>query len=632
MFSPGLYNQQRSSYVGSPLGEYMNLLPYAQQRYDVARETLDDTDVFINAIEHNDSDRDALYSITSPFRDRIAEARDSGDFRSMYDDIKGLSKQVGGNKGIKTIQESYLGAMKQKELESQYGSQALSFSDPSKHQSIKVDENGNVKYDVYTPHVEKRGDYDKRIQDIWSILKADGMPIDLKQHTGAIDGFLKYGSWKGIGDAKINGYLQSAFDRYVESPEGEQDYRRLTQIEGMAPEEAALDIQRRMLAVGSGMKYSDVDMRYLQDPSAEAKAAAASTMMGSGDTGYVPASSATTTTMGAILGGNKIEVDSNGKLVNSFDFGKNWNQAFAQSADQRIQNPLTGWLQSFVTTTLGTVYDGVFGENTEMKLNPNQQVAFNNLQQMAADQYTGGDVSKLSKQDVAEYFNSHMNDEITYQAPAETLSKKGFDYYNDIYTSEPVETDSGIVGVMPKGMSSNRFFYKGEPVTYNRLFGKDGEFGIPAATSITHRFGANNPYGFPNGGLVVQVMTADGETIDVPMETTVGASAVDVMNNALYQPAYNKFTQSSITPIELPGVGKVSVSRDPTRGTYSVYSDADPNTPIASVSANEDFQSLLGAYPAFQKMPIDEMLATGRVTMEEIMSRALIQKIYNANQ
>lgn len=616
MFNPGLYNQQRSTYVGSTLGEFMNLLPYAQQRYDSARDMLDDTDVFINSIEHLEGDRDSLYQITSPFRESIASARDSGDYRGLYDDIRRTSKKVIGDKGLKTISDSYQGALKQKELEATYGTQALSFSDPSKHRSIEVDENGNTRYNVYVPHVEKRGDYDKRIQDIWSVLKADGMPIDLQEHKGAIDGFLKYGSWKGISDSKISGYLKSAFERYVDSPEGEQDYRRLTQIEGFAPDEARADIERRMLAVGSGMKYSDVDYRYMQDPSLEAKAA---TSVFSNMFGQQGASDSNTLKVGQLFGGNKLEVSPDGKLVNSFDFGKEWGTRFA--AGSGANGTAQGWLGNFAQSTLSTVWQGLFGKNTELKLNNNQQVAMDNMKLIAAAQM-GVDPSNLSNQDLANYVNMHFDDDLAVHPPTDILSKKELDLVNEVF-GETVKLDNGNVTI-PKAITGNNLYWKGRKVTYNELFGKDSGI-TPANISTTRRIGKNNPYGFPNGGYILEILDKDGEIYEVPMEINPTKQGDAVLENALYQLGYNKMTYSSLQPFEVAGM-KYSASANPITGDYTIK--PENGEPIV-ISGNSDLYDILKNHPDYEGMSRDQfILESSKVPTENLLSKAFVLKIY----
>lgn len=650
MFTPGLYNAQKSSYVGSTLGEYMNLLPYAQQRYDVARDTLDETDAFINSVDHLEGDRDALYQITSPYREGLAAARESGDYRGMYDQIRGLGKKVVSDKGIKTIQESYAGARRQEELEAQYGTRALSFSDPSKHRSIQVDERGNVKYDVYTPHVEQRGDYDKRIQDIWSILKADGMPINLREHTGAIKGFLESGSWEGISGKKVQEYLGQAFDRYIESPEGEQDYRRLTQIEGYTPEEAVNDINRRMLSVGSGMVYSKTDMRYQQDPLAEAKAAAAAKQAGAmgGETGYIPASKATTARLGDLIGTTgKLERNEKGELVKQFNWGETWtenynaaitNSAYGLGPGKLFGEPMIfSKVTDFVGATLLTAFEGITGSK-KSKFEPTgaKKVHYNNMLQSAANEMTNGDVSKLTARDIEGYVNLHMDDEIGLSAPTQTFDKEQYDAFKKTYISEPVKNKDGdIIGVMPKSFASKRFFFAGEPMSYTRLFGEKGRLGIPAQFEVTESFGPNNSYGFVNGGYVAQVMTQEGEIFNIPMEGSVAnAYDEDKVETMMYETGYVPLTRSSINPQSVFGYERTAISRDNRTGSYRLYSLDNPDIPIATISPDEDFAEIFKSDPdpAFRGKSLDEIKATTSHTLEAIMARALSIKSQNVRR
>lgn len=631
MFTPGLYNAQKSSYVGSTLGEYMNLLPYAQQRYDAARDTLDETDAFINSVDHLEGDRDALYQITSPYREGLAAARESGDYRGMYDQIRGLGKKVVSDKGIKTIQESYAGARRQEELEAQYGTRALSFSDPSKHRSIQVDERGNVKYDVYTPHVEQRGDYDKRIQDIWSILKADGMPINLREHTGTVKGFLESGSWEGISGKKVQEYLGQAFDRYIESPEGEQDYRRLTQIEGYTPEEAVNDINRRMLSVGSGMVYSKTDMRYQQDPLAEAKAAAAKQQQGfGGDTGYIPASRATTIKVIDLIGGNELDLNDEGQLVNAWKWGKEWSKSYEKGSKS------SGVLSNFAAATMSTLYDAMFADKTELNLTGQQKVNLNALKQQAANEMTNGDVSKLTNRDIMGYVNLHKNDEIALSAPTQTFDKDQYDAFKKTYISEPVKNRDGeIIGVMPKSFASKRFFFNGEPMAYSRLFGEKGQLGVPAQFEVTESFGPNNSYGFVNGGYVAQVMTQEGDVLHIPMEGSVAqAYDEDKVETMMYETNYVPLTHSSINPQSVFGYERTAISRDNRTGSYRLYSLDNPDIPITTISPDEDFAEIFKSDPdpAFRGKSLDEIKATTSHTLEAIMARALSIKSQNVRR
>jgi len=609
MFSPGIYNQQRSTYVGNTLGEFMQMLPYGQQRYDESRNAFEAADAMLDNIDHLEGDREAAEMLITPFKQRITEAQQSGDYRKLYNDASKLSKQVLNDKGLKVLQSSYNNAMKQRELESTLGSKALSFTDPSQHKSITYDAEGRPQYNVYVPRVEERQDYDGRMVDIYGILKADGFPIDLREHRGDIEGFLEHGKVSGISDPKVRQYLEKAYERYISTPEGVQDFERLMRLgddEGSGayndPQLAKQNIQKRLLSVGTGMVYSDTSKSFQQNPYAKLARDTAEPGYGESMVTFTPASGLTSLKdlfpKGATL-------NEKGELVTERDFETYFNANYTNKSDA-FGDRLVGAVDAFLWGSAHMLKDWVTGKRNKAPDNPQQISAINNIRESIAAQ-RGISPSQVQDGLITDYIRENagrpMPNIITNSLDIEET--KRFDF---LYATERIKTADGKKEILPlKQLSKHILKINGENMTAEVAFNQnDGILKDAERIRVLDKFSNDNPYGFvampdQTAGYTLQVTMKDGSVSHFPMQASVEAQQLAkqgnsaaisaVVENGINQARMNTMGGITTEPINIGGLN-VNIVQNMADGTVKMVDAFDPTKVYSSVSTMDIINDL----------------------------------------
>lgn len=144
------------------------------------------------------------------------------------------------------------------------GQKVLNFNKPG-FKSISYDNTGKKVYNTYTPGSEVMHNYHDAQAKYFDQLQADAGGGGLSH--SAIAGFLQTGQFQGISGAKIKHQADRALNSYLQTPEGNQQLRNYTQLQGMTPEQATHAIQREMLATGMERQFSASTTQYIQDPS-----------------------------------------------------------------------------------------------------------------------------------------------------------------------------------------------------------------------------------------------------------------------------------------------------------------------------------------------------------------------------
>lgn len=107
--------------------------------------------------------------------------------------------------------------------------------------TVSTNEDGTTKINSYREEMEKKEDYATFMNTLTSGISPSG------QSWGKVLGnFYQYGNWEGVNKAKVERIVNGLYEAYIGDKVGEQDFRRLTQIEGMSEEGAKEDIIRRM--------------------------------------------------------------------------------------------------------------------------------------------------------------------------------------------------------------------------------------------------------------------------------------------------------------------------------------------------------------------------------------------------
>lgn len=262
-----------SSYVGNANKELTDTRDILKDTYSKNMAEFDAIDLALRQlsvlsgdVQHKEKAGEVIKSVFN----QIAET--GGDYENQTNRIRTLVKDIKGSPVLSKVRENYNRKVQDDELKNKLrvAGGFFDFSQNDKFSTVNADGTFND----YTSGVEAKLDYDKRMQDIYLGLNPDGSTSKLTQSD--IDGFLKQDVTKGITSTKVKNYLSSAKARYFETPEGVQDLKRLTKLEGFKKDLAEKDIERRLLSVG--MKQVGVvnDINYTADPMAVAEAKARS--------------------------------------------------------------------------------------------------------------------------------------------------------------------------------------------------------------------------------------------------------------------------------------------------------------------------------------------------------------------
>lgn len=143
------------------------------------------------------------------------------------------------------------------------GVKVLNFNQPG-FKSISYDSNGKKIYNTYTPGSEAMHNYHDAQAKYFDQIQADASSGGLSK--SAMEGFLQTGTFQGISGAKIKHQADRALASYLQTPEGNQQLRNYTQLQGMTPQQASQAIQKEMIATGYERVFSQSQTNYMQDP------------------------------------------------------------------------------------------------------------------------------------------------------------------------------------------------------------------------------------------------------------------------------------------------------------------------------------------------------------------------------
>lgn len=130
--------------------------------------------------------------------------------------------------------------------------------------SVGYDSEGKRAYNTYTPGSEAMHNYHDAQSKYFDQIVPDGGSGGLTH--AAMQGFLQTGSWQGITGAKIRNQANRALESYLNTPEGNQQLRKYTQLDGLDPNSAKHNILREMIATGMEKQSSQSATNYIQDP------------------------------------------------------------------------------------------------------------------------------------------------------------------------------------------------------------------------------------------------------------------------------------------------------------------------------------------------------------------------------
>jgi len=267
-------------YVGSANGELAETVKVLTQRYDENLDASSKLGVLASLTEAQvpEGDREYIKGTIQQVSKSLQDLSASEEgYYSARPKIASLATKFMGDPDIAKMKENKVLLDKEQAVINEMkakGMQVLDFSNGKGFKTISVDAEGNKVYNTYTPQTEMKHDYAPAQAEFFNQLQADGSSGGLSQAN--IAGFLKTGTWQGITGAKIRAQATRAVDSYIAgTKEGTQQFRALTQIQGLSPQQAKDTILKEMISVGMERQFSQTKTDYMQDPMAVISAKAA---------------------------------------------------------------------------------------------------------------------------------------------------------------------------------------------------------------------------------------------------------------------------------------------------------------------------------------------------------------------
>ena len=159
------------------------------------------------------------------------------------------------DKTILQAQRNALEFQKEEALIDQFGpSGILDFNKGARESftTVTTDAEGNEVVNSYKEKMEMKEDYNTYMKNLIGQIAQEGFSnygvVDVNKDD-VID-YLETRNTKGVSQAKMERVVNGLLESYLDSKVGDQDMRRLTQIDGMSEQEARLDILNRMKGAG----------------------------------------------------------------------------------------------------------------------------------------------------------------------------------------------------------------------------------------------------------------------------------------------------------------------------------------------------------------------------------------------
>jgi len=180
---------------------------------------------------------------------------ESGAFEDATSAVQQNIDYVMTDKTVLQAQRNSLEFKKEEALIDQFGpSGILDFNKGLRESftTVTKDEEGNEVVNSYSEEMEQKEDYNAYMKTLIGTIADSGggsaKGIDINKDD--VMDYLQTGNTKGVSQSKMERVVTSLMEGYLDSKVGDQDMRRLTQIEGMSEGEARIDILNRMKGMG----------------------------------------------------------------------------------------------------------------------------------------------------------------------------------------------------------------------------------------------------------------------------------------------------------------------------------------------------------------------------------------------
>lgn len=283
-----------SQYVDPGTVQVSQLL---RQRYDQNKQKADLVERSLSNIQVGAGDLHIKTKAINDVNTKMAETVRVGDYENAGSVVDGIAQDFATNEGLQLASQSYANRQAEikaaRELEMKTGRKILDFNvvkDPETgeiighafdaHQSFYQADDGSMVRNVYQGGTELMLDYVAKKQQILQGIAKSGTDLAPSEIAGLLE------RRTGVSRTKANRIAEGLLEEYLNTAEGLQEYKKLTELDGLTGEEATAAIIQSMRDVAS--KQVGTVPSYMQAP----EKSGASDPFGNGDIMILPGGSA----------------------------------------------------------------------------------------------------------------------------------------------------------------------------------------------------------------------------------------------------------------------------------------------------------------------------------------------------
>lgn len=222
------YSQPVKLYSGLPIAEAEKTAEKLDKDYWDNRNYADKIEIFAKNLLLQNVDQKYKDEAINTLKN-IQTYRDNNNYEYAGNAVKDVVKDISTNQGLniallnqKTIEEKEKAA---NDIRVKTGKQALDFS---KEYTGALNSDGTP--NIYKTDVQPELDYGTKAQSVVQAILADAVANKDITQSDALK-IITTGNWEGISKTKIAKLKQDLYDVYIQTDEGKQQYRKLTELD-----------------------------------------------------------------------------------------------------------------------------------------------------------------------------------------------------------------------------------------------------------------------------------------------------------------------------------------------------------------------------------------------------------------
>jgi len=254
----GALTPVKSTFVDPGLATFKEAAIMHRKNYDTNKDAYNLTKRVVGQMQLMPGDEDA--GLRDEFAGTIDQSFEQIVASGAYEDadmaVQNAVSFITSDKTVLAAQQNAAQYLKEESLIDQYGpSGVLDFNNNSRatFTTKGKDNEGNDVVNSYRENMEQKEGYAAFMTDLVAGIAKDGSPW-MSDRYGVtpeqVGQYLSYGTSQGVSQTKMENIVEDLYETYIDDKVGDQDYRRLKEINGLSDPDIKRDIINRMKAIG----------------------------------------------------------------------------------------------------------------------------------------------------------------------------------------------------------------------------------------------------------------------------------------------------------------------------------------------------------------------------------------------